>query len=856
MSEFIPSQHEPDCKRCKLCQTRKHIVPSILPSHAKILFLAEGPGANEDASGTQPLIGQAGHMFDDCLLAAGIERSEVAIANVVRCRPPNTDPKKPGGNRTPKTPEVRACAEFLEKEIELLKPSLIVCLGNTAYKRITGEDKPGPLRGKVLFHTKYQNILPTFHPAAILYNPRERSSLIGDMITAKEFVDSGGKTQIPYSHQIIRNIEQARWLFDKLMKAEMFSFDIETSAFDYLESKILSIAFSWKKYTAVCLPLLKEHLEEIWTPEEYEEIRAGLKKALMNPTSKKIAHNGKYDTQHLFASGFPVQNFYADTMLMHYLLDENSLHGLKSLAWTYTDLGGYEDELNQVRKKIAKEKGRKVKELSFAEVPGEILWPYNNKDADVTFRIFHSMWPQLERENLTGLLFELFIPMAKLLSKIEYEGVNIDRKYLEEIVEVYKEKIKQKDILLQQDPEVLKYVRLKREEYRRKRKEKWESTSMAQKRYSLTEYQEMKIDEIAFNPNSSKQLIELFIKQLKLSVFKETEKGNPSIDDEALEHYAKKVPIASIMSQRNKLLHLSGTFLVGIGEVVRRDGRVHTSFNLHIAETGRLSSTAPNLQNIPNTRNNPEDSRLIRDIFVASEGCSLLEADYKQAEFRMWGQLSQDEVLHQDLRDLIDIHRRIGSLGFGIPEDQITKEQRGASKEIVFGTMYGRSARSVAEQLGISIRQAEKIQEAIFKRYRKGAQWVKLNLLTARREKVVTGVFGQRRHLLGLIDSSNNEIRAKAERQTTNCVIQGSASQMTCFGGLRVMNLFREHDVRGRIVMLIHDAIVYDIRDEDLERSKVLIKEGMLDPHPKITVPLGIDMKVGKKWGQMKEVEE
>ncbi|MDP2363560.1 MAG: uracil-DNA glycosylase family protein, partial [Ignavibacteria bacterium] len=348
-----------------------------------------------------------------------------AFSNTIRCRPKEIDPEKiklGKQNRLPKDSEIKACSHYLDEEIKSLKKlKLIVALGAVALKRFFGKSgiKSDQARGTILNHPTYGPVLVTYHPAKPLHvkDTQERaaieSSIIEDYKKVGEFLRGGIQhKEADYKHYVVRNLKQAEWLFSALNKSEIFSFDIETSSFDYLDSKILSISFSWQNRTAVTLPFYYQGLKPFWSDSEFKKVFSGLKFVLENPAVKKIAHNGKFDMQHLRSFGIKVENFYADTMLMHYLIDENSFHDLKTLAWIYTDVGGYDREFDEERKKIARDKGvGSYESVSFADLPHEKLWKYSNLDADVTFRLFNIFWPMLKREKLEDIFFEFYMPM-------------------------------------------------------------------------------------------------------------------------------------------------------------------------------------------------------------------------------------------------------------------------------------------------------------------------------------------------------------------------------------------------------------------------------------------------------------
>lgn len=863
--ELLPNLHIEDCTECPLSKGRGYIVPSYLPDSAEILFLNESPGEVEDREGIMPLTGNAGAFLDDCLRAIGEERfnGRYAFINVVKCRP--VAEKEGKVNRPVKPSEIEACSQFIDAEIRSLpKLKIIIALGATSGSRIYG--KLGltidELRDYVIYSKEFNvRVVTTYHPAMInhftlaLQKAKIRTGVINDIqkaisLTAEDY------TPVVHKSHVAKNLKQVDWLFDNLNRQELVSWDTETSSLDYLESKILCHSFSWKVGTGYTLPLLGQYCNPIWDKDEYEYILWKVKDFLENPNIKKIAQNGKFDIQQMRSQGVNVQNFYADTMLQHYLTNENIEHGLKMLAWLFTDYGGYEEELDAIREKYAKEHGMKKKEASFDIIPGEILWKYASTDPDTTLQLYYKLKPILEKEGTLELHDTLYVPFTRMLADMEYEGVLIDKPYLEGVQEQYRQRIAELEKQMFVHPEVLKFVENKKNEHRRLRGEKWEKSKASQKKYSKEDYCNIGIEEIVFNPGSSKQLKELFIDQLKLKVGKTTKSGGASFDAEAMEVYARKVPLAKILSDINKASNFLTTFLDGIHSRIRVDGRIHTSINLQVADTGRLSSSAPNLQNVPNSTNNPVDSKLIRDMFLPDPDYVFLEYDQAQCEFRSWCQMSGDEVMKADLAAGLDIHTEIASKGFGVSKDQVTKAQRGGAKGVTFGKMFGRGNRSVAEQLGISVKEAEKIEAILFQKYKKAAAWLKSMVQKAHEDKQVVNIFGFVRHFKHILEHPDQGVRAQVDRLAVNSPIQGAASQMVCYAGLRIYNLFKEYRIRGRLVWPIHDAWLMCVHKDDVEDAIPLIEEGMEHPHYKIDVPLKAEGKVGSKWGSMEDVDK
>lgn len=870
---LLPSLHEENCQKCSLHKLRTHIVPSYLPNTTEVLFLGEGPGYEEDIEGTRPLIGPAGKNLSQLLKASGFKVADerIGYSNCVRCRAKETNEKniKAGkSNRQPSDKEIRACASYLDAEIKSL-PNLkvIVCLGATAVKRIFGKTgmKIQELRGKVLEHDVYGKVIVTHHPARPLHSQDSRekallnSDIQSDLRKVLKLIEGTEerKEERKVIHKVIRNITQARWLIDQLLKAKLFAFDTETSNFDPFNSTLLCFSFSWKLYTGFCLPIVGYACKEIWSKEEKQEILEGLKKVFINPNSKKVAQNGKFDLQHLRVNGIEVNNFYSDTMLMSYLLDENGSHGLKELAWMYTDAGGYEERLEKEKERVSKERKCKKEEVSFQYLNTDLLWAYACYDADITLRLMYILWPKLEKENLIFTLREVFIPICLMLTNVEYGGVSVDRTYLDSMILEYNKRIKEmnKDIL--NDRDVKRYVKLLKDTYKEKRLEKYRNSKYIQKRYDEKEYCEKGIEKMEFNAKSPKQLRELFINMLKMPILQRTDKGNAQLNATVLEIYAERISIAKTLSYQNKLKQLQSTFLVGIREELRADNKLHSNFSQTNTVTGRLASFRPNLQNIPNKDKNPKESKEIRDLFVGDrEEDVIIEGDLGQAEFRIWGQLAHDEVMYKDLEQGVDIHRKFASIGYEILEEKVTDKERTPTKGIVFGTIYGRSPKSVAIQLNMPEDKAKKVQQALFHRYQKSATWIEEIKVFARKHGYVRGLFGNIRHLQDSINHPDAGIRAHAERQAVNSPVQGSSSIMNCLAGVKIEKEFREKGIDGRILMFIHDAIVINVKRSQAYEAYKIMHDCMIHPHPKIDVPLTADFKVGKRWGSAIKVKD
>jgi uracil-DNA glycosylase family 4 len=615
--KYYPSCHPENCKECPLGkQEGIKVVRSILPSHAKVLFIGEGPGEVENEKGI-PFVGKAGELLSQIMIEVGINRDDVAIANTVTCRPPD--------NRTPTTKEIKICSQFLHLEIASLKPSLIVPLGAVALKVIYPSlGTITKVRGKFVDHPELGcKILPAFHPFYILRNPTERHFLVDDLKKVSDFMH--GKISIPekqptYYHTITTR-KQLDWAVEQLHKNTIWACDTETTSVNQLEAEVFIITFSWKSHSAILMDsrLFKNDLEYFWAKV----------KEVMENNSCKIFHNGGYDIQCFINHGIQVQKYHADTILMYYMLTQTILPGLDKLTWDFSDLGGYDLLLERYKKENTIN--------SYKDIPVEIIHPYACSDADVTLRSYLAMLPQIEKQHLSFVLFDIMIPTQKILLRAEYNGVSIDKNYLDKTIEKYTKKMQDQLTVVKNVPQVRQFVEDKRTQEKAILKSKWEKSKTLTKKYpGFEDYLQARLlkspDSLTteFNMNSPKQLKELLIDKMGLKIIKTTATGQPSVDGEVLEEYAKHNSFCNALQEYRTLSHLKSTFLVGILNRLTSQNKVHTDYFLCTTDTGRISSRDPNLANIPRTGTADD----IKDIFCSDPGDWLMEADLAQAEFR------------------------------------------------------------------------------------------------------------------------------------------------------------------------------------------------------------------------------
>lgn len=829
-----------DCKKCTLCENRTKVVNGVGPASAKIMIVGEAPGPEEDEQGV-PFVGAAGRYLNQMLAKVGIAREEIFLTNVTRCFP-----KEGKAFRAPRWPEMMACISYLDEEVTQVKPNVIVPVGNIALRAIMGNKKLSitKCRGSELWSERFNcKVIPTFHPSAVMRTPTKEQIVIHDYEKIKKASESKELTKIEEgTYVIIDSLEMFDDFVKRILQSETFSFDIETNGLDWINSDMLCVSFSWKEKTACLLPLLKytpreeqrteikkktvqktkngkriKTVEEIpvtstviideYTPvwgDKQQYVWEKLKEIFKSPIPK-IAHNGKFDAKFFMKKGIEIENLEFDTMLAHHLLDENAegMHGLKDCAKLYTEMGDYarpiEDWFMQHNIPEAKR--------NYAHIPEATLYKYACMDADCTFRLYKVFLPALVKDGLLDFFYKLILPLNRNLLRAEFDGVKIDKSYLQQV---------KKEL----EGEIQKF-------------EKDMITLVGS----------------GINFNSPKQLSTLLYKTLKLPIVKKTKKGALSVDAEVLETLATKHKFPNTLLLYRKLQKLYSTYILGIEVRLDAQGRVHTSFLIIGTNTGRLSSKDPNLQNIPSVE---KDAR-IKNLFIAEDGYVFLEADYAQAEFRFWANYSQDPNMLEDLRKGLDIHRQTASNVFVITPDEVTKEQRQKAKRIVYGLMYGRGARNLALDTNCSEDEAQKVISYFFSRYPIAKRWLYQAVSTVQETGQIRSCFGRLRRLPGIYHP-DNEIRSHAERQSMNSPIQSAASDLNCNAANRILAKFEEVGVKGKLRILVHDSILLEVPKDDLDKSLRIVKEEMERELPMINVPMVAELKVGTRWGDLKEV--
>ncbi len=585
------------------------------------------------------------------------------------------------------------------------------------------------------------------------------------------------------------------WL-EKLKKSDVFAFDTETTSLDYMQAKIVGVSFAVTAGEAAYVPLAHDY-PGAEQQLDFQATLTKLKPLLENPKLKKVGQNLKYDKSVLQNHNIELQGIAFDTMLESYIFNSTATrHDMDSLAEKYLE-----------RKTIHFEDvaGRGSKQLTFNQIPIEQAAPYAAEDADVTLQLHQHLWPKLEdTPTLKKVFQEIEIPLLPVLSRIERQGALIDVAALNQQSHELGEKL----------------LELENTAY-----------EMAGEKFNL---------------GSPKQLGAILFEKLEIPVIKKTPKGAPSTAEEVLQELALDYPLPKVLIHYRGLSKLKSTYTDKLPLMANPNtGRVHTSYHQAVAATGRLSSTDPNLQNIPIRT---EEGRRIRKAFVAPKGYKILAADYSQIELRIMAHLSQDKGLLNAFAENLDVHRATAAEVFGMALDEVTDDQRRSAKAINFGLIYGMSAFGLAKQLHLGRKQAQEYIDLYFERYPGVADYMEKTRQIAREQGFVETIFGRRLYLPEINDK-NGMRRQAAERTAINAPMQGSAADIIKLAMITVDNWIRSEKVSAKMIMQVHDELVLEVKADQVDTvSETLCK--LMSDALILDVPLLVEAGVGDNWDE------
>ncbi len=601
--------------------------------------------------------------------------------------------------------------------------------------------------------------------------------------------------QTATDYQTILDLAQYQQWIKMLSAAGSFAFDTETTSLDYMKARVVGISFAVKPGEAAYVPFGHDYPG---APEQLDENAVlGLIQPLLEDSQvKKIGQNLKYDAHVLKNHGINMQGIADDTMLMSYVLDSTKRHNMDAMALRL--LGKTTVHFEDIA-------GKGAKQLRFNQVDLQQAGPYAAEDADITLQLYQHLDASLEKEpRLASVYRDIELPLLTVLLKIERNGVKVDVAMLQ-----------------QQSGELAK-------------------------RMLAVEKQAYEVAGESFNLASPKQIQQVFFEKLQLPVIRKTPKGQPSTAEDVLQTLAEDYALPQLILEYRSLSKLKSTYTDKLPlQVNPQTGRVHTSYNQTVAATGRLSSTDPNLQNIP-VRS--EAGRRIRQAFIAEPGYKLLAADYSQVELRIMAHLSADKTLLKAFAEGVDVHRATAAEVFGVPLDEVEKEQRRAAKAINFGLIYGMSAFGLAKQLNIGRLEAQDYINIYFARYPGVKAYMDKTREQAHEQGYVETIYGRRLYLPE-INARNGQRRQYAERTAINAPMQGSAADIIKRAMIAVDKSLTESELNARVVMQVHDELVVEVIEKQVTILDDLLRREMASA-AELKVPLVVDIGVGNNWDE------
>ncbi len=596
-------------------------------------------------------------------------------------------------------------------------------------------------------------------------------------------------------------LDQARldfWL-EKLRQAPLFAFDTETTGLDAQQAQLVGLSFAVEPYEAAYVPLAHDY-EGAPVQLDRAAVLLALKPLLEDPAKAKVGQNAKYDIN-ILANGSPaieMRGVAYDTMLESYVLNSTATrHDMDSLAQKYLDHTtiAFED--------IA---GKGAKQLTFNQIHLDKAGPYAAEDADITLRLHHALQARLaQTPSVQPVLMDIEMPLVPVLAKIERQGALVDAALLQ----------------VQSGELGVKMAELE------------------QRAYELAGEE--------FNLGSPKQLGAILYDKLGMPVLSKTTKGQPSTAEAVLDELAEQgYPLPEVLMQYRSLSKLKSTYTDKLpGQINPRTGRIHTSYQQAVAATGRLSSSDPNLQNIPIRT---AEGRRIRQAFIASPGYKLLAADYSQIELRIMAHLAKDEGLLHAFRNDLDVHRATAAEVFGVALADVTTDQRRSAKAINFGLIYGMSAFGLAKQIGVDRKQSQDYIDRYFARYPGVLAYMERTRAQAAEQGFVETLFGRRLYLPD-INAKNPALRKGAERTAINAPMQGTAADIIKRAMVNVDNWLTESGLDARVILQVHDELVLEVREDLVEQVKDEIRQHM-SRAAQLDVPLLVEAGIGANWDE------
>ena len=603
------------------------------------------------------------------------------------------------------------------------------------------------------------------------------------------------KTEVNSSYVCISTEKSLKELIKKASKAKTIALDTETTGLDYMDTELVGISLSYQAGEAYYIPL--NHDDDSVDQLALDIVLKELRPLLESSSNKIIGQNIKFDKNVLAKYGVDIASIKNDTMMMSYVLDASATrHNLDALSSYY---------LNYKTSTFEDVAGKGVKQITFDKVPIEAATNYAAEDADITLRLYEELNPRLEGEaSLNKLNDEIEIPLIEVLSEMEQNGAILNSKILNSQSKDLEGRIKK----------------------------------LEEKAYQIAGEE--------FNLGSTKQLREIFFEKLKYRIIKKTPGGQPSTDEKVLAELAEEYELPKVLLEHRTLSKLKSTYTDKLpNQISQSTGKVHTSFHQAVTTTGRLSSSDPNLQNIPIRT---EDGRRIRQAFEPSKGNKFISADYSQIELRVMAHMSKDEGLLEAFREGQDVHSKTASEVFDVGIKDVTSDLRRNAKAINFGLIYGISAFGLGKQLGISRNLAAEYMAMYFEKYPDVKKYMESTKEFASQNGYVETLFGRRLYLRD-INATNAMRRQASERAAINAPVQGTAADIMKIAMINMHKAIKTQKSEAKLILQVHDELILDTPKDEIDKIVSLVTESMMGA-ANLDVPLEIDIGIGDNWDQ------
>jgi len=790
---------EPGCTRCERAFNREHIVFGEGNLSPRIMFVGLHPDEDASTLGVAFSDGRESVILKRILSMCSINESDAYFTYVVKC-----------GSLPPGAKIIKKCGEYLFSEINNARPKLVVLIGPKVAKHVLPEHnlKLNLHHGTIFTSAYYPGIkfLPIKDLKAIFADPSTETEIVNAIVFGLNQV--GRDTIVPAKrdYYTLDSLEKIEKFSKYVKKYDTMSFDIETNGEKlFWNTKVCCFAVSWAPGKAAFFPWTKcvynnnaFQVVPAWSEADGKKALEMMHDILRD--KQLVLHRGKYDLK-VVGSHFNWTdlNYHWDTAIGEATSDNTAITVLKHLAWKYSDIGGYERQLDLF-------KFENNITGNYSHIPDHVIRPYCSGDADVTFRAYLVQQKTVDKIGADFIMRDINMRAARAFLGVEQRGVIVDTAYLNKQKLAYETDI------------------------------------------AAIEHKIHTIAGVSFNIASADQLGEILFHRLKLPVINLTENKDESTDKDTLKKLLGKHQIIEPLMEYRKKTKTLKTYIYGMLARVDENNRIHTEYNIGETETGRTSSSNPNLQNLPRS------DKDIKTAFVAAPGKIKVELDFSQIEIRVLADLSKDPVLISDLHSGVDIHRKIASSIYGVPPEEVTDDMRSRAKSASFGIIYGMSYKTLAEQKNMSVSEAKEVYDRFFEKYCVAKAWMDSVVLFVKKNKYVRSPFGRIRYL-HTIDHPLEELAKSAERCAVNTPIQATGADIPNFAMCKLLDEMPEKEYGYELTMQIHDAIVLDI-DIDRQYEVVHKAKDILEHAVALAVPTPVGIKAGFSLGKMKEIEE